>query len=323
VDVIAAHDVEVFDWSADPDHHRSVITYVGAPPDVESASVAAAAFAIEHIDLGAHRGVHPRVGALDVLPFVPLRGVTMDEAIASAHRVGARLAELGLPVLLYGRASNPPGRRLSDLRRGGFELLREGFPPDRMPDFAPEGCWAAHPSAGVTCVGARPVLLAWNVFVDGISLEDARSIASALREGRGGFPGLRVLGLRLEHADRVQISMNLEDPARISPMEVFRALESAVIRLGGRTSGTEVVGMVPDTLVLPAAADRLDLLDPRPSRLLSHRVAEHIIGRLSMDAEPDGTASKGAAGQVLGELREVARRGFGGSLGTKTPDEEP
>jgi hypothetical protein len=112
VDEVAAGDVEVLDWSADPDHHRSVVTLIGPPRDVEEASVRGARFAIEHIDLTSHRGVHPRVGALDVMPFVPLEGLAMADAVASAHRVGRAIAELGVPVYFYGRASDPPGRSL-------------------------------------------------------------------------------------------------------------------------------------------------------------------------------------------------------------------
>ncbi len=121
---IAGHDVEVLDWSSDPDHHRSVVTFIGAPGDVEAAAVASARFARDHIDLRGHQGVHPRVGALDVLPFVPVHGLEMSDAVASAKRVAAKIAELGVPVYLYGRASDPPGRGLAELRRGGSRALQ-------------------------------------------------------------------------------------------------------------------------------------------------------------------------------------------------------
>lgn len=275
VDVISRHDVQVLDWSADPDHHRSVITFIGAPADVEAAAVAAAAHATRHIDLREHRGVHPRVGALDVLPFVPLHGLSMADAVASAHRAGNAIAALGVPVFFYGQASDPPGRGLAELRRGGFEALAGGWPADRRPDL-PIGAPGPHPSAGVTCVGARPVLLAWNVFVSGVDLEAARRIASRIRERDGGFSGLRALGLRLEGSDRVQISMNLEDPERTSPLAVFDRIESEVAAVGGKIVETEVIGMMPDTLVLPDSADRLKLPDLGPARVLSHRVAEYV-----------------------------------------------
>jgi glutamate formiminotransferase len=278
VDRIASHDVEVLDWSADPDHHRSVVTYIGGPQAVEEASVAAARFAIDHIDLRSHQGAHPRVGALDVLPFVPLAGIGMADAVESAHRVGNDIARLGLPVVFYGRASTPPGRSLAELRRGGFEALvkrrAEGWQPD-----LPREAYAPHPSAGVTCVGAREVLLAWNVFVEGIDVRAARRVASGIRERDGGFAGLRALGLQLEGQNRLQISMNLEDPIRTSPIAVLDAIESEVRSLGGSVLETEVIGMMPDTLVLPNSAGRLKLPDLGSARVLSHRVAEHVAAR--------------------------------------------
>ena len=287
VDTVSAEGVEVLDWSADPDHHRSVITYIGEPARVEAASVAAARFALEHIDLQSHEGVHPRIGALDVLPFVPLADARMEDAVASAHRVGRRIGELGIPVLYYGMASTSPGGGLSELRRGGFERLRDGFPAGLLPD-EPPGARLPHPSAGVTCVGARNVLLAWNVFVAGVDVADARAIAARIRERGGGFRGLRALGIHLPRQDRVQISMNLEDPSRTSPIEVFEAIEREVIARGGSVVETEVIGMVPDTLVYPAAVNRLLLPDLGPSRVLSRRVAQHVLERMSGRTEiPD------------------------------------
>jgi glutamate formiminotransferase len=265
----------VLDWSADPHHNRAVLTYIGEPEAVERASLVVARWALEHIDLTAHRGVHPRVGALDVMPFVPLEGVTMDDAVGSAHRVGQRIAALGVPVYFYGFASAPPGRGLAALRQGGFEALRDGFPPGREPDL-PTGAAAPHPTAGATCVGARGVLLAWNVFVSGIDLPAARAIASIIRERGGGFTGLRALGVQLAEGDRIQISMNLEEPARVAPSEILAAIEREAAQRGGTIEEIEVIGMIPDTLVLPATGGRLDLPDLGPARVLSRRVAEYV-----------------------------------------------
>ena len=281
VDAIVSHDVELLDWSADPDHHRSVVTFIGAPADVEAAAVAAADVAVRRIDLRSHRGVHPRIGALDVLPFVPLSGLTMDDAVGSARRVGARIAELGVPVFFYAAASRPPGRGLAALRRGGFEGMANGFPQGLLADLPP-GVDRPHPTAGATCVGAREVLLAWNVFVSGIELDAARAIASEVREREGGFRGLRALALHLPGQDRLQISMNLEDPVHTSPLDVFAAIESKVEARGGKVVGTQVIGMMPDALVLPGVADRLQLLDPGAARVLSRRVARYVESR------PDG-----------------------------------
>lgn len=290
VDLIGSHDVEILDWSADPDHHRSVVTYIGHPDAVEAAALAAARFAVEHIDLRRHRGVHPRVGALDVLPFVPLHDLRMDDAVASAHRVGAAIASsLDVPVYFYGQAASPPGRGLAELRRGGFEALAGGWPAGRKPDLPPDAA-GPHPTAGVTCVGARPVLLAWNVVVSGIDVEAAREIAALIRERDGGFPGLRALGLRLAAQDRVQISMNLEDPERILPLDVFDRIEAEVRSRGGDIVETEVIGMMPDTLVLPDSAGRLKLPDLGTARVLSRRVAEYVSARSGERTEtPDIT----------------------------------
>lgn len=279
VDAIRGAGAEVLDWSADPDHHRSVVTFVGEPSVVERASLAAARVAYERIDLRRHRGVHPRIGALDVLPFVPLAGLTMEDARRSARRVGRAIAEeLRVPVYYYGQASDPPGRTLAELRRGGFEKLAAGWPSDRPPDLLPAG-WphpGAHPAAGATCVGARPVLLAWNVLVDGITLRDAGGIAARIRETGGGFPGVRALALPLPSRGALQISMNLEDLDRVSPMSVFEAVEAQVAEAGGRVVETEVIGMLPDQLLLSAAANRLRLADAAPRRILSRRVMEYL-----------------------------------------------
>lgn len=282
VDAIEDAGAEVLDWSADPDHNRSVVTLVGAPDTVARAALAAARTAVESIDLREHDGVHPRIGALDVLPFVPLAGVSMAEARAVAHRVGRVIAEeVGVPVYFYAEASDPPGRRLAELRRGGFEALVEGWPPGREPDLLPRG-WphpGAHPTAGVINVGARPVLLAWNVVVDGVTLDEARGIATTIRERGGGFPGLRALAFELQSQGAIQISMNLEDVRAVSPFDVFRRIEAEVERAGGSVVETEVIGMIPDELVFDAAAERLRLTDATAERLLSRRLVEYLAAR--------------------------------------------
>jgi glutamate formiminotransferase len=311
--VIEGTGVEVLDWSADPDHHRSVVSFLGDPASVEAAAIAAARFARDHFDLRAHRGAHPRVGALDVLPFVPLEGLTLADAARSAHRVGEAIArDLGVPVYYYGEASAPSGRRLSELRRGGFEALQNGFPAGRAPDL-PAGRAAAHPTAGVTCVGARRVLLAWNLYMEGVELEQLRALAGAVREAGGGFASLRALALRLESQDRLQLSMNLEDLERTSAFDVFLHIEREVQSLGGRITGTEVIGMIPDPLVLAAADDRLSLLDCPPSRHLSARLARHVAERAARHAEALLEAVRDEGDAVPARVREAALR-LSGSL---------
>lgn len=282
VDAVAGAGAEVVDWSADADHNRSVVTLLGAPEVVESAAVAAARVAVERIDLRGHRGVHPRIGVLDVLPFVPLAGLDMESARQSAHRVGRRLAdEVGIPVFFYAEASEPPGRGLFELRRGGAEALAQGWPTGRTPDLLPPG-WThpgAHPTAGAVCVGARPVLLAWNVVVEGITPAQGRVVAARLRERGGGPAGVRALALELPERTALQISMNLEDPRRTSPMAVIHRLEDLLEEFGGRMIETEVIGMLPDELLLAAAQDRLRLAHATTDRLLSRRLAEHLALR--------------------------------------------
>lgn len=282
VEAVRRAGADVLDWSADADHNRSVVTFVGPPEVVEDASVAAAGVAMERIDLREHAGVHPRIGALDVLPFVPLAGLDLQDARAAARRVGRRLAEeVGVPVFFYGAASEPPGRTLADLRRGGFERLVEAWPTERLPDLLPpHWSWAgAHPTAGATCIGARPVLLAWNVVVAGITLGQASSIAERLRENTSGHRGVRALAFTLEERGALQISMNLEDLAATSPMDVFGRLEMLLGELGGRLIETEIIGLIPDELLLTAAADRLRLVDARVERMLTPRVLKHIVER--------------------------------------------
>ena len=329
LDVIEDGGVEVLDWSSDRDHNRSVVTYVGDPASVEATSLEAARFACEHFDLRVHRGVHPRVGALDVLPFVPLQGLTLADAAASAHRVGRTLADrLGIPIYFYGEASKGPTARLSELRRGGFEALAAGFPEGREPDLS-AGRSAAHPSAGATCVGARRVLLAWNLYLEGVDLEAARALARELREGRGtsrsagGFAALRVLAFRLESQDRLQLSMNLEDMDRTSPFDVYRYVERRLEASGGRITETEVVGMIPDALVLPAAADRLRVLDCPPARLLSPRLARHVAERAAVRADAVLQAVRGEGEAVPARVRESAVQLSGSLTRPPSQDQEP
>lgn len=268
---------DVLHTTSDPDHNRSVVTVVGPPGAVEDGAVEAARLAREHIDLRAHRGVHPRVGAMDVLPFVPLAGMDMPQAVKTARRAGARIGRLGIPVYFFGGASRPPGRGLASIRRGGFEALvsePSGRGQADLPGLERDGRTAhrfAHPTAGAACVGARGVLLAWNVDVEGISLQEAGSVATDIRESGGGFRGLRALALFLPKQDRTQISMSLETPGRTDPMEVFAAIVRRVGRLGGRVAGTEVIGMAPDA-VTDSVARAMAVRDWSPDRILSRRV---------------------------------------------------
>lgn len=289
--VFARAGCEVFHVTADPDHHRSVVTVAGPPRAVEEGSVAAAEVALREIDMRRHRGVHPRVGAMDVLPFVPLHDVSMGETVRLARRTGRRIAALGIPVYFYAHASSPPGRQLASIRRGGFEALATAG-PSRQADLPSRSATGelqrfAHPTAGAVCVGVRPVLLAWNVDLEGVSEADARSVAAAVRESGGGFVGLRALGVRLPKQGRLQVSMNLEDPGATDPASVVRAIERLVAERGGRVAGAEVIGMIPDPLADPSAAQAARVVGWSEERLLGRRVAAYLASAGPAGREAD------------------------------------
>ncbi|HET9438775.1 MAG TPA: glutamate formimidoyltransferase [Longimicrobiales bacterium] len=289
VEAMRASGAEVLDWSADSDHHRAVVTVIGPPKLVEDAAFAGAAVAIEKIDLRAHRGVHPRIGAIDVLPFVPLAGLSMTDAAVSARRVGERIAhELRVPVYFSGQASEPPGRSLAALRRGGFEEIVAGWPAHRKPDLLPPG-WShagAHPTAGAVCVGARTVLLAWNVWVAGVTLEQARAIARAVREDGSSIRGLRALALPLPSRQALQISMNLEDVERSSPAEAFELVQELIEAVGGNITQTEIIGMAPDEL-LEVATDEWHLAAGTRERSLSRRLQAYLAAQHGASAKTE------------------------------------
>jgi glutamate formiminotransferase len=257
----------------DADHHRSVLTLAGAPASLAAGAFAAAAAAVRLVDLSRHRGRHPRMGALDVLPFVPLGGATMDDAVRLALDTGRRLGdELGLPVFLYEHAASRPSRRnLADVRRPRFEGLRDlvGRDPDWDPDFGPR---RIHPTAGAVAVGARRVLIAYNVDLDGADVAAARRIASRIRERDGGLPALKALGLFLESRGCAQVSMNLCDHARTGLLDAFRAVEREAAAEGLRVRSSELVGLVPRD-AFPHDGERLlKLANFSPDRILENRL---------------------------------------------------
>jgi glutamate formiminotransferase len=264
----AAPEVLVLDASSDPDHHRSVITLMGPGPALVEAAVAGAEACARLIDLNRHRGVHPRMGALDVLPFVPfgaetrLRGGDDPDldCVALAERAGRRIAEeAGIPVYLYGAAARHPGwAALPAVRGRWFEALRDALAAGdgRRPDFGGPGL---HPTAGATAAGAREILIAYNVELADADLELARRIAAAVRERDGGLPAVRAMGVPVEHRGLVQVSMNLLDYRVTPPAAAYAAVAALAERAGARVEASEIVGLV------PAAA--LDGTDPADLRL--------------------------------------------------------
>jgi glutamate formiminotransferase len=236
----------VLDTHIDPDHNRSVITFVAEPERVVEAAVSAVRRAAELIDMRVHQGEHPRLGATDVLPFVPIRGVTMDDCVRLAHEAGSAIAcELSIPVYYYERAARRPERvNLEDVRRGALELLREEIrtKPERVPD---EGFAQVHDSAGAIAVGARPILIAFNVVLRSDDVMIARQIARAIRARNGGLPFVKALGFRLQTRDLVQVSMNLVNYKVTGMTAVYDGIAREAERLGVEIESAEIVGLVP------------------------------------------------------------------------------
>jgi glutamate formiminotransferase len=233
------------DIHADPDHNRSVFTFLGSPPAVEAAALALAAVVLARVDMREHHGIHPRIGALDVLPFVPLRDLTMDDAVAVARRVGERLGrEHGVPVYFYGAAASRPERRaVRDIRRGEYEGLAARLAdPAWCPDCGPT---EFHPRGGAMAVGARDVLVAYNVWLDSTDLGAAKAIANAVRESSGGLACVQALGLPLERRGLVQVSTNLLDYRRAGIARVYDAVSAEAARRGIAVKRAELVGLAP------------------------------------------------------------------------------
>ena len=237
----------VLDTHVDPDHNRSVITFVAAPVMAVEASIRAVALAADMIDMRQHTGQHPRLGATDVLPFVPLRGVTLDDCAALAHQAGERIArELSIPVYFYERAAMRSDRvNLEDVRRGGLELLRQqiAVEPSRAPDVGPS---TTHPTAGAIAVGARPFLIAFNVNLLTRDLSIARQVARSVRARHGGLPYVKALGFELSSRGLVQVSMNLVSYEHTGMTNAYEAVRNEADKLGVQIAATEIVGLVPE-----------------------------------------------------------------------------
>jgi glutamate formiminotransferase len=228
--------VRILGWESDADHHRSVVTFAGPAEEVVEAAVRGAGKAAEKIDLARHQGVHPRVGAADVIPFIPLAGSTMEHAVAAAHRAGQQIWQrFGVPVYFYGAAARTPGRRrLEVTRRKGFD----GGAPDI-------GNIPAHPTAGASMVGAREFLIAYNVVLRTPDTAVARAIARKIRESSGGFRHVKAIGLHLASQDRAQVSMNLTNFAETPLEEVFRVIEYEAKLAGTAVESCELIGFIP------------------------------------------------------------------------------
>ncbi len=267
--------VRVLDQEMDADHNRSVITFVGDRTSVAEAAFRGAKQAVELIDMNRHHGEHPRVGALDVLPFVPIAGVTMDDCVALAQLVGKRIAEeLQVPVYLYEAAATRPDRRsLPEVRRGEYEGLKKEIEtnPDRRPDFGPP---RLHPTAGACIVGARPVLIAWNVNLRTTDVGVAKRIAKAIRESDGGLPAVRAKGFELADRGLVQVSMNMVDYRKTSLAQAFEAVRALAAKEGVEIAESEIIGLVPLDALVDAATQYLKLARFHREQILETRLWE-------------------------------------------------
>lgn len=257
----------------DVDHNRSVITFVAEPNVIVDAALRAVAVAADLIDLRTHAGVHPRLGATDVLPFVPVSGVTMEQCIAIAHEAGQRIwDELAIPVYFYERAALRPDRaRLENVRGQGFESLRQEIAtnPDRLPDI---GDPRLHESAGAIAVGARPFLIAFNVNLRTNDLSIAQRIARTVRERDGGLPFVKALGFELKSRGLVQVSMNLIDYQQTAISRAFEAVRDAAAKQNIEIAGAELVGLIPR-----AALDRNAAYFPLLKNFRETLVLENLL----------------------------------------------
>jgi glutamate formiminotransferase len=263
---------QVLDVQSDLDHNRSVVTIIGAPLAVAEAAFHGIAKAAELIDMNHHRGGHPRMGATDVVPFVPVRGTTMEDCAALARQLGERVGqELGIPIYLYEEAATRPDRRnLADVRRGEYEGLKEeiGSNPDRVPDFGP----AVMGTAGATAIGARPPLIAFNVYLNTTDVAPAKAIAKAVRHSSGGLRFVKAIGLLVE--GKAQISMNLTDSRRTPIHRVMELIRAEAAHHGLTVTGGEVVGLLPAQVLFDAARFYLQLTDFSSSQVLENRLAD-------------------------------------------------
>ena len=274
LDAIAAvPGVTLLDREMDADHNRSVLTFAGEPEPVMEAAFQAIAAAAKLIDLNHHTGQHPRMGATDVVPFVPVEGVTLDDCAELARQLGKRVGvELAIPVFLYEAAASTPTRNsLADVRRGEFEGLRDAIGKDatRRPDFGPEHI---HATAGATAIGARRLLVAFNANLNTPDVRVAKAIAAAIREQSGGLKNVRALGFSIEDGRRAQVSMNLVNVEATPIHRVLALVRDEAARHGASISGCEVVGLVPEAALLVAAEHALQLESFQQDQVLELRL---------------------------------------------------
>jgi len=268
-------DVKLLDYSSDPDHNRTDVTFIGEPKAVKDAALDLAMKCVELIDMNKHKGEHPRMGAIDVVPFVPVYNVTMEECVKLAHEFAKEFAEKsGVPCFMYEEAATRPDRKnLADVRRGEFEGLKEeiGKNPDRVPDYGPN---RIHPTAGATAVGARFFLIAFNVNLGTSDIEIAKKIAKAVRYSSGGYRYVKAMGFELKERGMVQVSMNLTNYKKTPIFRVFETIKNEAERYGVPVVGSEIVGLVPLEALVEVADYYLRLENFSMEQILEKRLIE-------------------------------------------------
>ena len=309
----AVPNVFLLDEEMDADHHRSVLTFAGLPDSVAEAAFQCTRVATDLIDLRQHQGAHPRIGATDVIPFVPIRGVTMEDCVGLARRLGARIGrELHIPVFLYERAASHSERtNLEAIRRDGLEGLASRMEAGAAwePDFGPS---QLHPTAGATVVGARPPLIAYNVNLHTNDLGIAKRIAKTIRFSSGGLPSVKAIGVELSSRRLVQVSMNLTNYEETPVHVAFEAVRHEAKQQGIRVAGSEVIGLIPQAALIHAAESYLQLEHFDRSQVLETRL-DMVLGR-------KGTASGQRENDYPGDLSQYVSSFLAAvSDGTPTP----
>lgn len=266
--------VVLLDRSSDHDHNRTVVTLAGSPEGLKEAILRLYEAALQHIDLREHKGEHPRMGAVDVVPFIPVRNASMEDCVALAKEVGQAVAEkFGVPMFLYSEAASDPSRKvLANIRKGEFEGMAEKLQdPAWKPDFGPA---APHPSAGVSAIGARFFLIAYNLQLDTPDLKVAQAIAKAVRASSGGLQNVQAMGVFLADRNQAQVSMNLLNYEKTPIHRVQELVKIEAARYGARVVGAEIVGLIPQQALLEAASYYLQVENWSSSLVLENAMIE-------------------------------------------------
>jgi len=277
IDEARKFNVKILDYSPDADHNRTDVTFIGEPEEVKKAALAMSMKAVELIDMNKHKGEHPRMGAMDVVPFIPLMGTTMEECIELAKQFASEFSEkAGVPCYLYEEAATRPDRKnLANIRRGEFEGLKEeiGKNDDKRPDFGPNHI---HPTAGATAVGARFFLIAFNVNLSTDDISIAKSIAKAVRHSSGGYRYVKAMGFEIKERGIVQVSMNMVNYKGTPLFRVFETIKREAERYGVSIVGSEIVGLIPMEALIDVADFYLQLENFDENQVLEKRLLEQI-----------------------------------------------